>query len=154
MTMRPSDEVEDRGPPVVATEELTEVQTASDQEAGAYHPAVAWLGTLGIWVGVAVTVVLVLLGFRLGFLMAEANPANDFVDFIYDISGPLIQPFESIAENRTLDSGGIFEPASAIAMGVYLIAAGLTITMLWALAAAPWSAERQTVVRRRHVMHQ
>ncbi|MEX1253335.1 MAG: hypothetical protein WEE64_03245 [Dehalococcoidia bacterium] len=153
MTMRPSNEVEDGGPPALATEELTEVRTQSDLEDDAYRPAVAWLSTLGIWVGVAATVVLVLLGFRLGFLMAEANAANSFVDFIYDVSGPLVQPFQSIAENRTLDSGGVFEPAAVIAMGVYLVAALLTIAMLWALAAAPWSAQHRTVTRRRQVMH-
>jgi len=82
------------------------------------------------WIGVAA--VEVILGFRLGFLLAGANPSNGFVDFIYDISDPLAEPFQGIVSNRGVD-GGTFEPASIIAMLVYLVAGALLIALILAM---------------------
>src|SRR5439155_261724 len=70
-----------------------------------------WIGVFAAWMGIALAVVEVIIGFRLGFLLAGANPSNGFVDFIYDISDPLTDPFQGIFTNRSVD-GGIFEPAS------------------------------------------
>jgi hypothetical protein len=107
------------------------------------------LQVAAIWVGVAVGVVFIGLGFRLGFKMGEANPNNGFVDFIYDATDGLVAPFDGIAADRTLDSGGIFEPETALAMSVYLIAALMVMTLLWALAAAPALYSRDTYEERR-----
>src|SRR5437660_12858956 len=52
-----------------------------------------WIGVFAAWIGIGLAVVEVILGFRLGFLLAGANPSNGFVDFIYDISDPLTDPF-------------------------------------------------------------
>jgi hypothetical protein len=149
--MRINEPSEVRDPPDVPPEVLSEDRTATDGDHGPKAVA-SWLGMLGVWVGVALLFVLVLLGFRLGFQLGEANAANNFVEFIYDLSGPLVEPFDDIAEVRTLDSGGFFEPATVIAMGVYVVAALLTIAVLWALAAAPWAGDHSTV-RRRQVVH-
>ena len=83
------------------------------------------------WIGISLAVVEVILGFRLGFLLAGANPSNGFVDFIYDISDPLAEPFQGIVSNRGVD-GGTFEPASIIAMLVYLVAGALLIALILA----------------------
>ena len=84
------------------------------------------------WIGISLAAVEVILGFRLGFLLAGANPSNGFVDFIYDISDPLAEPFQGIVSNRGVD-GGTFEPASIIAMLVYLVAGALLIALILAM---------------------
>jgi hypothetical protein len=89
-----------------------------------------------------------LLAFRLGFLVAGANPANDFVDFIYDATGWLVDPFEGIIANESVDGGGVFEWATVIAMVVYAVAALLIILLLSAIASFPSPvAEHSTVSR-------
>src|SRR5439155_23477859 len=99
----------------------------------AWGVARGWSGVLATWIGIALAVVEVILGFRLGFLLANANPSNSFVDFIYDISDPLTDPFQGIVSNRSVDSG-VFEPASLIAMLVYLVAGALLIALILAMA--------------------
>src|SRR5881227_1330119 len=98
------------------TDDEEQVTTATPS---AWSVARGWIRVLAAWIGIALAVVEVILGFRLGFLLANANPSNSFVDFIYDISDPLTDPFQGIVSNRSVDSG-VFEPASLIAMLVYL----------------------------------
>src|SRR5437867_3346327 len=109
-----------------------------------------WIGVFAAWIGIALAVVEVILGFRLGFLLAGANPSNGFVDFIYDISDPLTDPFQGIVSNRSVD-GSTFEPASIIAMLVYLVAGGLLNALLLAIAnALAPHGDRVVSSRRRH----
>src|SRR5437773_12269960 len=61
---------------VVAEEQVT---TATPS---AWSVARGWMGFLAAFVGIALAVVEVILGFRLGFLLANANASNSFVDFI------------------------------------------------------------------------
>src|SRR5437867_11140812 len=89
-----------------------------------------WIGLFATWSGSSLAVVEVILGFRLGFLLAGANPSNGFVDFIYDISDPLAEPFQGIVSNRGVD-GGTFEPPSFIAMLVYLVAGARLIALIF-----------------------
>jgi hypothetical protein len=112
-----------------------------------------WMSVFRLWVGIMIGVVEILLGFRLGFLLSGANPGTDFVEFIYDASGPLIQPFEGIASNRAVNGDGIFEPATVVAMVVYFVAAVLLMAVLWAAFIAPASTERRTVVTRTRSQH-
>ncbi len=95
----------------------------------AWSVARGWIGVFAAWIGIALAVVEVILGFRLGFLLANANPSNSFVDFIYDVSDPLTDPFQGIVSNRSVD-GGVFEPASLVTMLVYLVAGGLLIALI------------------------
>ena len=116
---------------------------------GPWEVTRVWIRAVGLWVMVAAAIVEAALAFRLGLLAGGANPANGFVDFIYDVSGPLVQPFEGIAANRSVD-GGVFEPAAAIAMAVYLVAALLVVAVLWAASAAPSPAGERTATSRSH----
>ncbi len=106
----------------------------------------SWLWTLALWVGVALAIVEALLAFRLALRLAAANAGNGFVDFIYDVSGPLVDPFEGIASNRSVD-GGVFEPATVTAVVVYLVAALLLVAVLRVVRAAPSSGKRSAVTR-------
>lgn len=83
-------------------------------------------------------VVETILGFRLAFLMAGANPNNDFVDFIYQSGDPLAEPFQGLLASKTVDGGafeqasaGVFEPANAIAMGVYMAVGFVLIGLIF-----------------------
>ncbi len=108
----------------------------------------ASVAMLGWWVGLAGLAVLALLTFRVGFELADANASNSFVEFIYDITGPLVQPFQGIANARTLDGGGVFNPETAIAMGVYLIATALVMLAIGALARMIAATDHGPVVQR------
>jgi hypothetical protein len=103
---------------------------------------------LALWVAIALATVETLLGFRLAFLIGEANSANGFVEFIYDVTDPLVEPFQGIIANDTLSNGGIFEPATVIAMVVYLAAAALVIAAIL-VATAGIGPDHDTVVSSR-----
>jgi len=111
--------------------------------AGGWNLARGWIRSLGAVIVVALAVVETLLVFRLGFLLAEANSNNGFVNFIYDISKPLAEPFQGIVANS-----GNLEYASPIAMGVYAVAALLLIAVLFAITAGPSAAGEKVVTSR------
>jgi hypothetical protein len=129
----------------VVAEEEDVVQTRGSR----WDLATGWVRTLGLWIIVVLAVVETALAFRLGLLLAGANPSNGFVDFIYDTSGPLAGPFEGILTNRSVDRG-VLEPSSAIAMIVYLAAALLLAAILWALTAGPSPAGERSEVSHSH----
>ena len=110
---------------------------------GGWNLARGWVRSLGAVIMVALAVVETLLVFRLGFLLAEANPNNGFVNFIYDISKPLAAPFQGIVADN-----GNLEYASPIGMGVYAVAALLLIAVLFAITAGPSPAGEKVVTSR------
>ena len=105
---------------------------------GGWNLARGWVRSLGAVIMVALAVVETLLLGRLGFLLAEANANNGFVNFIYDVSKPLAEPFQGIVANS-----GNLEYASVIAMGVYAVAALLLIAALFAITAGPGASRRE-----------
>jgi uncharacterized protein YggT (Ycf19 family) len=111
--------------------------------AGGWNLARGWVRSLGAVIMVALAVVETLLVFRLGFLLAEANSSNGFVNFIYDVSKPLAAPFQGIIS----DSGNL-EFAAPIAMLVYAVAALLLIAALYAVTAGPSAAGEKVVTSR------
>jgi hypothetical protein len=100
---------------------------------GATEVARPFVGLISSLIIVSLLVVEVLLGTRLGFQLAEANPESNFVEFIYDTSGPLVEPFSGIMTVEVQDDGGVFDPNILIAMAVYLVAGILALAVLWAL---------------------
>lgn len=161
MTRRRVEEPDEDGRRTVTiTDEPTRETVAYDDETVAEEQVVrsdgwnlarSFVRTFGLFILVALAVVETLLGFRLGFLLAGANPSNGFVDFIYDTSEPLADPFGGIVADRAVEGAGVFESASLIAMIVYAIAALLLIAALWAITAFPSPAgEHSAVTRTRH----
>ena len=126
----------------IADEEVATTQ------ASPWEIASGWVRAIGLIIGVTILAIETALGFRLAFSMTAANPNNSFVDFIYDITGPLVSPFDGIISNRGVGDNGVFEPASVIAMVVYAIAALLVILLLNALASGPTVAGRRSIVTR------
>ena len=135
--------------------QATDQEVAGEEEVIQTHPdtwnvARGWLRTFGAFVAVAFAVIETLLMFRFGFLLAGANPSNGFVNFIYDISGGLVDPFEGIVAADTVGDG-VFEPASLIALVVYAAVALLLMMLLWAASSAPSaSGDRAVTTRSRH----
>jgi uncharacterized protein YggT (Ycf19 family) len=129
-------------PPIARDDSVVEEQVVRSS-AGGWNLARGWVRSLGAIIMVALAVVEALLVFRLGFLLAEANASNGFVNFIYDVSKPLAAPFQGIVA----DSGNL-EYASPIAMGVYAVAALLLIAVLYAITAGPSAAGEKVVTSR------
>jgi uncharacterized protein YggT (Ycf19 family) len=132
--------------------DVVEEHDAERFDHGPLAGVAAMFAMLAWWVGLAGVAVFALLATRLGFQLGEANATNNFVDFIYDITGPLVQPFQGISDPRTLDSGGIFYPETAIAMGVYLVATALVMLALNALAGMFVAADEGPVVHRERMV--
>jgi len=147
---RPDEEMEDesgRRPvaadgPIARDESVVKEQVVRSSASG-WNLAQGWVRSLGAVILAALAIVETLLVFRLGFLLAEANANNGFVNFIYDLSKPLAEPFQGIVA----DSGNL-EYASPIAMVVYGVAALLLIAVLFAITSGP-SADGEKVVTSR-----
>jgi len=85
-------------------------------------------------VGTAAFVGEVVLGLRLLFKLISADGGNGFVKLIYHITGQMIRPFEGVWSVHTITHGGIFEPATVIALVLFPIAAILAIWIVRSLA--------------------
>src|SRR3990172_12843172 len=130
------------GQPVARNDSVVE-EHVMHSPTGGWNLARGWVRSLGAAILVALAVVETLLVFRLGFLLAEANAGNSFVNFIYDVSKQLAAPFQGIIA----DSGNL-EFASPIAMVVYAVAALLLIAALYAVTAGPSAAGEKVVTSR------
>ena len=76
------------------------------------------------WVYYVLGALEILLAFRLILKITGANPSSGFVNFIYAFSGIFVAPFTGIFHVATTQGNvttAIFEPATLVAMVVYLI---------------------------------
>ena len=128
--------------PIARDDSVVEEQVVHSP-AGGWNLARGWVRSLGAVIMAALAIVETLLVFRLGFLLANANSNNGFVDFIYDLSKPLAAPFQGIVANT-----GNLEYASPIAMVVYAVAALLLIAVLFAITSGPSAAGEKVVSSR------
>jgi uncharacterized protein YggT (Ycf19 family) len=80
----------------------------------------AW--RLGQLVYLIFGVVIALIAIRFVLLLLGANPNAGFTDFVYDVTGPLVAPFEGIFGAPDIESG-VFDPASLVAIVVYSLIA-------------------------------
>jgi uncharacterized protein YggT (Ycf19 family) len=67
-------------------------------------------------------VVIALIAIRFVLLLLGANPNAGFTDFVYDVTGPLVAPFEGIFGAPDVETG-VFDPASLVAIVVYSLIA-------------------------------
>ena len=100
-------------------------------------------------VALVVVTIEALLAFRFAFLLTGANPNNGFVDFIYDATGWIVDPFEGIANTSAVDDG-VFDPATLIAMAVVAVIGLIIIMGLWALSMAPSMGHTTSTSRSTH----
>lgn len=68
----------------------------------------------------------ILLGFRFVLKLLGANSASGFVDFIYNLSGVLTAPFDSIfgvTRPAAGENNSVLEPSILVAAAVYVLVA-------------------------------
>jgi hypothetical protein len=83
--------------------------------------------------GLVWAAILVLVGGRFFALLADANRDSEIVDRLYRHSDFWVKPFFGMFDlaNKTVDeTGGVFEPASFIALIVYTLAGLLIMAVL------------------------
>ncbi len=88
--------------------------------------------------------ILVLVGGRFLALLFDANRTSEIVDRLYRHSDFWVKPFFGMFDlaNKTVgETGGVFEPAAAIALVVYFVA-GLLVMALLTSAAMPFTRHR------------
>src|SRR3972149_11351671 len=85
--------------PIARDDSVVEEQVVHSS-AGGWNLARGWVRSLGAVILVGLAIIETLLVFRLGFLLAEANPNNGFVNFIYDVSKPLAAPVPGIVAHN------------------------------------------------------
>lgn len=82
------------------------------------------MDTLRRFINILFTLAGIILLFRFVFLLFGANPNNQFVSLLYDITEPYVGIFSGIFP-ETEWASGVFEPATLIALVVLFIASWL-----------------------------
>lgn len=81
---------------------------------------------------VVMSVIIVVLAFRFVLKLLAANPEATFVEFIYDISAPLMVPFEAVFPTTPVQDAAIIEWNSLLAIAVYAVVAwGASWLFVW-----------------------
>jgi YggT family protein len=99
-----------------------------------------------IWLVTAALVSLISL--RIILRLIDANPTNDFANFIYDLSGVFVDPFNTLINNPGTGTGSVFEITSIIAIVVYVLVAYLIVFLLGILFGRSHYSSGTTVVER------
>ncbi len=96
-------------------------------------------GFINFFVGVAE----LFLGLRVLLRLFGANPENGFVQFIYDSSSVLLEPFRGIFPAKEIANVGVVDFSALFAMLVYALV-GLAL-----LALAAWLTPSEVVVKKK-----
>lgn len=94
---------------------------------------------IDFFVGLAV----IILGLRVIFRLFDANGASGFVEWVYDTSGTLLDPFRGIFPNVQVDPGNVLDVSALFAMLMYAI---IGYALSWLIGSL---APSETVVKRR-----
>ncbi len=76
---------------------------------------------LSYLINLTISLVELALGLRLILRLFGANPATPFVQWVYDTSAPLLDPFRGIFPTRVLEGGFVFEFTTLFAMIIYAL---------------------------------
>ena len=77
----------------------------------------------------------IFLGLRFLLKLFGANASNGFVDWVYEMSGALLEPFRSIFPIKVFENNYVFEFSTLFAMLMYGVIALLLVGLLDAVAA-------------------
>ncbi len=72
-------------------------------------------------VNVVVGIIVTILGLRILLLLLNANPDSGFVLWIYNISQPLLSPFQKIFPSPEFGAGFVLEFSAIFAIVVYMV---------------------------------
>jgi hypothetical protein len=84
------------------------------------------------------------LGLRFLLKLFGANDGNGFVDWVYEMSGALLEPFRGIFPAKVFENQYVFEFSTLFAMLMYAIGA---LLLMWLITAV--TPEPATVVKKR-----
>lgn len=76
----------------------------------------------------------IILSLRLLLKILGANPLTPFVNWVYQTSAPLLQPFAGIFPNPNVDGRFVIEFSTLFAIAVYAIIAYIIVELLAAIA--------------------
>lgn len=96
-------------------------------------------GFINFFVGIAE----LFLGLRVVLRLFGANPDNAFVQFVYDSSSVLLDPFRGIFPTQDISPGGVVDFSALFAMLVYALV-GMAF-----MALATWLTPSETVVKKK-----
>ena len=85
--------------------------------------------------------ILLLVGGRFLALLLGAKPDSELIDALYRYSDFWVKPFFNILglSNKAVENtGGVFEPASAIAFVVYLIVGAIVLGIIRSATSGGW----------------
>jgi len=88
------------------------------------------------------------LAFRFFLRLMGANPGSDFVAFIYQITAPLMVPFQAVFGAAPVAEGGIVEWSVLLAMLVYAVLGYLINELIALITTRRASVERTTTTVR------
>lgn len=75
------------------------------------------INLINIFVGLAI----IILGLRIFFRLFDANPEAGFVDWIYDTSSVLMEPFRGIFSPAVIERGVVLDVSAMFAAIMYAI---------------------------------
>ena len=78
-----------------------------------------------------------------------ANPNTGFVDWVYEMSSVLLEPFRGIFPSKVFENQYVFEFTTLFAMLMYAIIGLVLVYLINAVAGVAESDTKETVVRRR-----
>jgi uncharacterized protein YggT (Ycf19 family) len=94
---------------------------------GARRSTADWLtGLISLIIGV----IAILIAIRVVLKLLAANTASSFTQFIYNVTGPFVAPFQGIFGTPSADNGAVFEISSIRAIAIYLLVGWLIIRLL------------------------
>lgn len=96
----------------------------------------------------AVAIVIGLIGFRFILMLIGANPANEFVNGLYNFTDTLVSPFLGIVSTPDVTTGGVVDSASLFAIVVYFFATWMLIALLNIVFGTSKSHRRTTTIER------
>lgn len=89
-----------------------------------------------------------ILGLRFFLKLFGANPNNGFVDWVYEMSGVLLEPFRGIFPAKVFENQYVLEFSTLFAMLVYALIALLIIALINAVTPVPVADAKTTVVKK------
>jgi uncharacterized protein YggT (Ycf19 family) len=84
-----------------------------------------------------------LIAIRVVLKALAANTGVPFTDFVYQVTNPLVWPFQGIFATRVAGNGSVFEFSSLVAIAVYALLAWVVVR----LAAIPGRQQRRVTRR-------
>lgn len=110
--------------------------TALVDRVEARRSTVDWISGL---ISLIIGIIAILIALRIVLKLLAANTASSFTQFIYNVTGPLVGPFQNIFGTPAADNGAVFEISSILAIVIYLLVGWLLLKVVQLLIDRPTS---------------